>query len=178
MNSSINLIAKDTDEIEKKLKRLRLVRIIAISCMSVVVATSVIVFILSSQVPLSSIKKSQDLAISSFTSVKDKAGKLYLEKDRLINVSTLMKKRKNYVYNVELLTNNLSSDLSVEVLTVDNNSMLITVVGSSLDSINTFLDEYVGLANQGKYYKSLNIQSFTLSPSEGNYSLLLRSTLL
>lgn len=178
MNSSINLISTKNDDLELKLKRLRIVRSIAVASLVLIVLMSVGVFILTLQVPLASIKKEEASTLNDISYLHDKAAKLYLANDRVSNINNIIAKRKNYSEVVNKIVGLMPSDLSIDSLTITDQAILLTVSSNSLQSINQFLNSYVDFGNKGKPIDSVSVDNLVVNTKTGRYSLSFKAQVL
>lgn len=178
MNSNINLISTTSDDLELKRKRLLIARILAAVSLSAVALVSVVIFILTSQIPIATIKNNEASTLNDISYLRSKSAKLYLADDRINNISNIIATRKTYSDTVDQISKLIPSDLSIDAFSIENNKVIMTISGDSLLSISQFLDSYVDFGNKGKVIKSVSVNSLVLNVKSGHYSLSVTASLL
>lgn len=176
-SASINLVSTQSHEVEKKMQRLVMVRAIAIILLSSIAILSVIIFALNLSTPIASIKKQETGTLADISGLHSTEGGIFLAKDRVNNIQNIMSNRNNYSDLISQLSSNVPSGLSVDLLSIDQNKINITVSGQSLDSINKFVDYFAGLANNKKLISNVNIQNLALNSFTAKYSVSLNAVL-
>lgn len=174
MNSDINLIKRETGG--RSAKRLKYLRILSIVIASLVVLTSVALFIATRQNSLEGVKAEQNSLLQNILSLQEKAAKLNFLNDRLRNIESITNERKNYIKTVNIILDGLPSDVLTTSLTLDKNDVLLTVSSSSLSSINEFLNNTIEVAQEKHLLRDLIIES--LAAQSRQYSLTLKAKLL
>lgn len=105
-----------------------------------------------------------------------KEEKIIYINNRLQSISKILAKRSNYTDKIDKLIDKMSSDIVVEKLSVDRNSILLTISVSSLSSINDFINNLLVLAEK-KEINILTLDSLSLNEEKSNYSVSLRAAL-
>lgn len=177
MNSNINLILSKEGQSFKKKKRIKLLNSIALGLLLVVAAVSVVLFILNTLNPLSSIKKDQLATINNIATLKERSGKLVMVNDRLKNISEINQKRKIFSSLIDYLIS-LLGDLKINFLEIDNKSISFSVTSNSLLEENQFLQKLIEKSSKKEMIKDLMIDSLTVNEKTGLYLLTLRATVL
>lgn len=175
MNDSINLVSGKSYQLEKELKRLKIIRIAAITSLVFVSLISISLFIITVTLPMSAVKKNQQQALSGIGTLHKKLIKHALINDRVKNIADIMKKRKNYSEISDALFSKASSDLSIDAFSVESGTVILTVSGVSLIPLNKFIDDLIILGDKGKIIKNVSIQSLILNVSTGKYSLSMQA---
>ncbi len=178
MNSNINLISTTSGDLELKHKRLLIARILAVISLSVVALLSVVIFILTAQIPIATIKNNESSTLNDISYLHAKSAKLYLADDRVNNISNIIATRKTYSDTVNKITKLMPSDLSIDAFSIDSSKIIMTVSGSSLLSVSQFLDSYVAFGNTGKIINKVIVNSLVLNVKSGRYSLSITASLL
>lgn len=171
MNSEINLISNKNTALEKELRRLRMVRVLAVISLAVVSLIAILIFVLNITLPFGSVRKDEQMTEAGLSLLH---GKLYTYaaiNDRVNNISSVISQRDNYIPQLNQVLSKVSADLSVDQLAVQTGKIDISVSGLSLLSINKFIDDIVSLGNQGKVIKDIIIQGLSLDPNSGRYTL-------
>lgn len=176
--SSINLISNQSNDLEQKLRRLMIVRVIAIVFLSFVGLLTVVVFVLSLSIPIPQIKKEESGTLSSISYLQDKAAKIYLANDRVNNIKNITVKRNNYSDLITKIASGITEDVSVDALSIDQNILLLTVSGRSLESVNKVIDYMVGLGNNRKLLSNVSADTVSLNTSTLRYSVSFKSAII
>lgn len=178
MNSSINLVSSKNDELEKEHQRLKIVRIIAAACLIIVALFSVLIFVINFTLPLSAVKKNQQLELANISSMHKKLVTYQLLNDRINSISRLMSQRKNYADRINTIYSKLPKELAVDALEVDKGQISLTVSGTSLLKINDFINSLIELKDKNKIIQNVNIQGLSFDAIGGKYSLSAKAIIL
>ncbi|MCL4354634.1 hypothetical protein M1349_04175 [Patescibacteria group bacterium] len=177
MNSNINLVLSKEGQTLKNKKKIKLLNGIALGLLLVVAATSVILFLLNTLNPLSSIKKDQLATINNITFLKERSGKLVIVNDRLKNISEINNKRKKFSPTIDYLISILGN-LKISFLEIDDKSISFSVSSYSLLEENDFLQKLIVKSSKKEMVQDLIIDSLTVNEKTGLYQLKLRATVL
>ncbi len=171
MNSSINLVSNKNDQLEKEARRLGLVRIIALCCLLLVAAFSVIVFIVNFTLPLQAVKKDQQLQLTGIASMHKKLTEFSYVGDRIKNISDIVSKRKKLNDAINSIYEKIPVTSSMDALDVGSNSIGMTISDVSLLSLNQFIDSFIAYKDKNGSIKKVVIQSLTFLAQKGKYTL-------
>lgn len=178
MNSDINLVSSKTHQLEIELKRLKALKIIAVGSLAVVVLVSMLLFIITVTLPVSSVKKDQEQTLSNISVLHEKLIKYSLINDRLNNIAGVIKSRKDYSKITNAMLNKLPADLSVDAMTIDAGTFTLVISGDSLTPIDNFIEDAVVLGDKEDTIKNLVIQSLVANADTGKYTLILQADTL
>ncbi|MCL4354628.1 hypothetical protein M1349_04145 [Patescibacteria group bacterium] len=177
MNSNINLILSKEGQTLKNKKKIKLLNSIALGLLLSVAAASIILFLLNTLNPLSSIKKDQLATINNITVLRERSGKLVIVNDRLKNILEINNKRKKFSPTIDYLISILGN-LKISFLEVDDKSISFSVTSYSLLEQNDFLQKLIVKASKKEMVQDLIIDSLTVNEKTGLYQLKLRATVL
>jgi competence protein ComGC len=177
MNENINLISNQNVALEKELRRLKRFRLISIVCLVVVLAASILIFVLNFTLPLDSVKKEQTATASNISLLHKKLVTYTLITDRVKNISNIISQRGNYIPQVNDILGKVPTDVSVDGLGIDPGKITISISSTSLISINKFIDDMVSLGTQGKVIKDIVIQGLSLDVGNNKYVLNMKASL-
>ena len=175
MSESINLVSGKSYQLEKELKRLKIIRIAAVTSLVFVSFISILLFIITVTLPISAVKKDQQQTLSNIGVLDKKLIKFSLINDRINNISDIMKKRKNYSLISDSLFSKAPSNLSIDDFSIESDKVNLTVSDTSLITINQFIDDIIIFGDTGKIIKNVSIQSLILNVSSGKYSLSMQA---
>jgi hypothetical protein len=178
MSNDINLVSGKAYEFEKELKRLKIIRVAAIVSLVTVSLISILLFLITLLLPISSVKKDQEKTISSIALLRQKLTKYSLINDRVKNISEITKQRKNYSIITNKLLSKVPADLSVDILTIEDGAISISVGGVSLVPINEYINSIVELGDKKDGISGLVVESLVLNNNTGKYILTLQADIL
>lgn len=178
MSNDINLVSSKTYEFQKELKRLKVLKITAIGFLALVALVSVLLFIITITLPISSVKKEQEQTLSNISVLHEKLVKHSLINDRINNISSVIKTRKNYAKTASIILSTLPSDLSVEAMNIGEGTFTLIISGTSLTTIDTYLEDVIELGNKEEVIKNLVVQGLTANAGNGEYTLTLKADTL
>lgn len=175
MSESINLVSGKSYQLEKELKRLKIIRIAAITSLVFVSLISILLFIITVTLPISAVKKDQQQTLGNIGNLHKKLIKYSFINDRVKNIADIMKKRKNYSLISDSLLSKAPADLSIDAFSIESETVILTVSGVSLIPLNKFIDDLIILGDKGKIIKNVSIESLILNVDTGKYSLSMQA---
>lgn len=170
-SKGINLLASQ----QKKdntllLKRLRIVRFIAMGFLFVVGSTSVVLFILIAASPLPKLKQQENAALVTLNTLHPRLGKYMLIQNQLDDIGTLIKTRTYFDQTYDTITAQLPPSVQLKSFHVDKGSLTIVLEGSSLDDIDIFLKNIKKLIAEKKQFSSAILNGIATNQQSGTYS--------
>ena len=178
MNNNINLISNQNVELEKELRRLKKFRLIALIGLTAVVLVSCLIFVLNFTVPLDSVRKEQQTTAVDISLLHKKLVTYTLTTDRVKNISNILLQRGNYIPQINQILGKVPSDVTVQGLGIQTGQLEISVYSTSLLSINKFIDDIVGISQQGKVIKNLILEGLSVDVSGGKYTLVMKADII
>lgn len=177
MSSDINLVSGKAYQLEKELKRLKVLRIIAVLALITVSGVSILLFLVTLLLPISSVKKDQEKTLSNTVLLREKLVKYYFINDRIKNISQINKERKNYSIIANTLIDRVPADLSVDILTIEEGTITISTGGISLIPINEYINSIIEIGDKRQGIKNLTVESLLFN-NTGKYVLTLQADVL
>jgi len=159
-------------------KKNRLLRIIAICFAGIIVFFAIIIFIVNTTFSVDSVKKQQESVLTGMVSLKDKSGKLFVVNDRIANISSLLRSRKDYSPIINKLTGLVPDQAAVSGIQLDQKTISLIVVSDSLLPLDSFLNGLINLTTKKELIKNLSIDSLTTVQKTGKFSLSISAELL
>lgn len=178
MNSDINLVSSKTQQVEAELKRIKALKIAAIGSLAVVGLISILLFIITVTLPVSSVKKNQEQTLSNISALHEKLTKYTLIDDRVNNIEGIINSRKDYTKLLNTLLDKLPPDLTVDSMIIDAGTFTFVVSGQSLTPIDNFIEDVRILGNKENIIKNLSIQSLIVNAGGAKYILTLQADTL
>jgi len=174
MNNSINLF-----DLKNKIpnahsdKKQRPFRIIAISLLFIVSASSVIIFILIALSALPELRKEQKTASLSLSNSQADIVKLELIKQRTDSIKQLIDKRPYFDKLLEALQKKVPSGIDVDAYSIKGNNLLVTFSSKSLLLLDNFLNQITTDPESLKQFPKIKLTSLTAEPSSNTFLLTL-----
>ena len=178
MNNGINIVSNKNSQIERELRILNILRFTAVSMLVTIALSSIIIFVVSVQIPLSALRQEENSTIARISQLHKKLATYYLIKDRINNINTLMSTRKDYTKSLKPVLAMVSGDLTVDDLDVEEDVITLTVSGNSLVGINTIINDLIASSESKKYISNVTISSLNLNTTAGRYSVTFEADLL
>ena len=178
MNNEINLVSGKDLGLEKQIKVLKILKVTAVISLISVAFISITFFIITLILPISTVKKNQDQALVGISKLHKKLTTFSLVTDRIKNIKSIVAQRKDYPQISAAILSKLPSDMSVDTMMLDQNTLIITVTGASLISINQYIDDFANIANSSNNIQDLIVQNLQFYPSTSVYSLTFQANIL
>lgn len=162
MNNSINLLDyKNKIEVKKDHSHNRLLRMVAVGLLFTVSALSVIFFILIAFSPLSDLNKQYNSSVASLSGSISDIIRISVVNDRVDSIKKIVDNRQNYDKILDALQSKLPSGVAFESMSINEKTITLSLVSSSLLRIDDFLTELS--KNNDKIVKFSNITLTKLS---------------
>lgn len=171
MNSSINLLAPSQLVKVKEVRIVRLLKLAAIISVCFVGLSSIAIFIILLQISPTSIKKEEIKVLASISAEKQKEGKIILINNKMQDIQDIIDKRADYEKLVETIMANIPEKSEISTLSISESKLSFTVQSKSVSSLNKLVDNFLGMAIKKNIIKNLTIDSITLDPKNGNYTI-------
>ncbi len=173
MNNEINLVSGKNLNLEKQVQRLKNFRILAIVSLLVVALIAVFFFVVTFFLPLQSVKNQQSQTLQGISQLHAKLVEYDLVSDRLSAISAIIAQRQPYPVVIHKIFDRLPSDLTVKEINVEQNILDITAEGTSLLSMNKFINNFKDLADSNKNLSNIKVKSLQYDQSLLDYTLTL-----
>jgi hypothetical protein len=175
MNSEINLISGKKLDLEKQEKTLKYLKIIALGSLLLVGSTAIIFFLIIFFTPISSIKKQQQDTIQGLSGLHNKLVTYSLNQERLKTIKTIMSKRKTYPKTLDGILNKLPGDLNVSGISISQGSLILSISGKSLLSMNQYIDDIMLFSDNNSKLSNLTVNSLQYNNSSSDFTLAIQA---
>lgn len=175
--SEINLLRKKADNSSEK-KILKIVRILAIALLFLVAVSSIGLFFINSQSPLSSLKKEEEDLESSLSLYNEKTMRFFILKERLRYISDIVSRRPYFNETLDFVLKDAPKDVKINNLSLDKKSLTLTASSPSISSVDTFLNSLVKMAMDKKKVGKVTLNSMGFDNKSGNYFFSLELVLI
>ncbi len=146
-------------------------RFFSITLLFVVTVSSVMVFLLKLQLPISRLQQEEKKLQSDLALLHNRRVKYFVLNDRLQNISTVMAKRSNLEKLLNLITQEIPSKSVIESLKVDAKQVSLNITSSSLTPLNTYLDNLLAKNSQQKTFKKVSLDTLIFDNKRKVYTL-------
>ena len=137
-------------------------------------ASSIIFFLLIALSPIPQLRKQKDIASSNLASSQEDIVKLSLVNERITSIKSFIAKRKNFGDEVNFIQGKLTSDVSINAIILQKESVFVTLSSKSLLSLNEFINK-ISTGEGIERFKSIKIK--TISKEEGKNVFVLTVSL-
>lgn len=177
MNTDINLLLRKDDESLRRLRKAKILKLIAIILAIVIGALSFFVFILIQVINPPSIKKEQDETLRKMSQFQKKQAKLFILNDRIDNVAEILKKRKDLPKAVNTLLAKTPNLISIENLEIDDKFVVMVAYSTSLSAIGEFINNLTDMVRKKEIISSLTLNTLVFDEGKNNYSFSIKAEL-
>lgn len=169
MNQDINLLGRVSGPVQDKFARI--IRIIAISLLSIVAALSILFFFLKAQSSLFDLQQEEGALVSELNRLNVKTAKFLFIKDRLGTANTLVLTRPNLDESFSLLKRDLLPGLSMTRLSLAQKEFSVTIESGSIASLHAYVDKFEKETKNEKLFKSVMIDNISFDQKNYKYSV-------
>lgn len=173
----INLLQRKKDDLAKSQKIIQILRTTSIIILFLTSLSSVALFILNSQSPIPSLKEEEKKILKQFSTVDGKIAKILIVQDRIGTVNTIINSRKkenqdNY-HLIELIMQKVPQGVNINSLSFDKEQINLSVSTSSLNSVDTFLENLTKLVNGKRDFKKAVLKGLSFNGNANKYGFSL-----
>ena len=161
MNKSVNLVSNRNEQLEKELLILKIVRVVSVSLLITISIIAVSAFVLSTQISLSRIKEEENSTLSQISALHDRLTTYYLT-------------RRDYGRQIDAILEKVPGDLSLEGIGIEKDIISVTMSGTSLVTINKFIDDVTFLGKEKKVLSNVKLESLSLDVKSGKYTVIVK----
>lgn len=179
MNKGINLLrGRQTGQLEKQKKIIKILRIAAGVSLFVVVFISTVFFYLSATSSLPILQKKQTELSTTLSGMHSRVAKLLLTQTRVQDIAKIIDERSNFDETITEVAGSIPQDVTVDVFTLDKKNIVMTVKSGSLLSIDTMLNKFVNLTAEQKFLSKVTVSQLITDPKLGYYTISVSLDLL
>lgn len=179
MTSDINLISQNLGISSKESQRVRRLRLASTLSIFAVSIFSIFLFLLNHIfLSPSSIINQQRATLASLSLLGEKQAKLIVLNQRLNDISSLLKTRKNYDLVISTVLEQAPFDMNTTSLSVEKGKFSMIVSSRSLLSVNSFLEGLKSMVAKKQFIKNITVDNLIFDSTTLNYSLTFRVDLI
>lgn len=173
--SNINLIQGENKTNITRKSRIIVLRWISLVFLFFVAIFSILLFILNNRISISEVKNDQSIVLQKISALDEKAAKYNLLNDRLKGITSLLNARKKYTNTLNAILSLVPDGVLVRSLTLDKDSLSLTVVSASLLPLNSFLTNVTKISLEKHVIRDMTIEGLSIDKINGVYSLSLKA---
>lgn len=176
MRNSINLFIQNKKYNLAIRRKLQIFRFLAIVLLFGVGAFSIILFLLIAASKLPSLKIQENALTFEIQRLHTKMAKYFIVTDQLKHINDALKTRPAYNDTLSKMEEDMPQTLSFSTLHIDEKTVLVTLASTSLDDFDFFLGKLEALTVRDRMFRKVLINSVSLNPQTGLYTLALSLT--
>lgn len=177
MSNNINLLKSSKTKRLNEEKRIRILRIISVLFLVVVGVVSAGLFFMQVNAPVTLVENEELSQKKSLNQLGDRAVKLFITQNRIKDIASIIDKRKILDTVLGDIARAIETNISITSLNLDGKNFSLTVVSSSLSSLDTLVTTLVGMAESKKIFSKVTLEGLSVDPKIGNYTLSLSGNL-
>lgn len=172
MSKGINLLGNEKQISAKPAsKRLNLLRTVAIGLLFSISAVSITFFILILLSPLPALKKQEEGALATLSQSHPDVAKLLFIDDRLKSSKAIITKRINFDESLDKVLKKMPGGIAITALTMNKETVSITVTSSSLANLDTFLNNLVTSVDKKEDFSKITLVNFITNETNSQFIL-------
>jgi hypothetical protein len=178
MTENINLLAKKNAHNVQQERVLKLCKQVSVVFLLITAGSSLLFFILTLNPSLSSIKEQENNMLTNLSFTQGKVAKYLLIKNRLTMIGNIVKTRYPIDVIISTVQQQVPSDVSIDTMSIENKTLVMTLSSPSLVSLNIFLTNITSLGQNKSIIKKMVLESMSANAGLTSYTLSLKANLL
>lgn len=174
MNSEINLLPNSFQRNAVLTKRLLTLRLIAMVILFMVSFFSIALFISISLSPLPGLREREKEESTRLSFFSDIIVKIHLTKERLIQISGILKERTNFGSSISALQEQLPSDAVIDSVGLSENKLFVTATSKSLLPLDTFIKNILSINSTRKIFSTITLVSMVFDQEKQQYKMVMQ----
>lgn len=155
MSKSVNLLPHKTVANRKGTVTILYIRFVSILLVFFLFLSALALFFINTVFSPEAEKKQESIILTNFTSVNSRMVKLFLLRDRLKDIQTIISKRISFDKILDEIRFQVPQNVTIDSLKIDRKEVTLFASSSSLSSLNIFLDNFVEMTNRKKLFRSI-----------------------
>lgn len=172
MNRGINLLReKKQVTLSPALKKLRILRIIALGFLFTISCFSIILFLLIALSPLPSLQQQEKNSLSTISQYHPDMARLELIVDRLKSSMVIIQNRNNFDQTLSEVRDMMPNGLTIVALNMQEKKISLTVTSQSLTSMDTFITNLTNSVDEKKNFSQVFLAGLITDEQRKLYTL-------
>ncbi len=176
--SDINLLPKKEGVNLENDQAALILRRISLGILSLTVLTTVFLFVLVIQSPLSRTKQEENALLTKLGEFKIQISRSVIIDERLLAIASILRQRNHFEKYIQAILDTVPLSVSITSLEVDKKTIQMTGNSPSLSEVNAFLDSLVTIQKDKKLIASVFLESFSSDAKSGKYYFTVKITIL
>lgn len=176
MKININLLGQSRKYDRKIRRQLQFLRYFALILLFGISAFSIALFLLIASSPLPNLQKDENAARFELERLHPKMAKYFVVNDQLSHIDSVLKNRKDYNAMIDLLEEGMPETLAFQALVINDQTVSFTFTSLNLEDFDSLLEKIDELTTSRRVFRQVLIDSFSVNPLNGRYSLVLAVT--
>jgi len=173
MSNDINLLPRKPSTLSRSFsKRNKLIRAIAIALLFIVPTFTVILFLFIYFSPLPSLQQQESSLLVNASTFQQKTASVAFINDRVAKSTQFIALRSAYKDAFQEIIGQLPPDVTVNSLSMQSNTLTLSVISTSLSSLKTYQDSLTNLKS-GQVLQKIKFQTITLQQDGTGYQMTL-----
>lgn len=171
MDANINLLAHKKGNIFSSERTLARVRLIAVSCVGLLISSGIGAFLLTHINTPESLKAQQTVLTQQLMQSKNTAVAQLELLDRLNHIQTIINNRSSLQDNIAAIEKQIPDGMTVNTLELDSKQLNMSVSSPDLTAIDKLISNMTNLLHAQKIIKSMTITDVSADQKTGRYIL-------
>lgn len=169
MNNEINLLHTTKKKTNTLLSKLAAIRMFSLSFLFLISFASISLFILIALSPLPSLQQRESDEAKTQSLFHDKVAKILLTKERIADISMILKTRPVIADTLQRLVAQVPDDFTVGNVKFDGEKVEFTVSTSSLAGVDALTANVVAFNKKEKKFSKVTLTGLSLNTDNGQY---------
>lgn len=177
MNTNINLLLQTSEESLRRLKRVKILNLIAVMFLIGVGGISLITFLSTQIINPSAILKEQQDVIEKISQFQDRQTKLFVLNNRINSIEKVLEKRIDLPQVTNALLAKTPSRLFIEDLEIDDKTVIMTAKSTSLLAIGELINNLTDMVHKKEIIRSLTLNTLVFDENKNSYQVSIEADL-
>jgi hypothetical protein len=169
MSNEINLLRGSKSHKNTLLNKLSVIRMFSLSFLFLVSFSSIVLFISIALSPLPSLQKRETDEAKSLSLFNEKIVKILLTKERVANITKILKNRPVYTETLRHITAQVPSDLAIDSVKIVGSKIEMNISSSSLGNLDTVTENIKEMNLKEKRFRKIILTGLTLDSNSSRY---------
>ena len=172
MNKGINLLdANQQTKSGIELRKIRFMRLIAVVSLFLVSVASIILFMLVALSPLPQLQQQEQGLRDTLANSKQALAQHALVNERTDEITKILGSRISFDVPLTTIREKLPSNAKVSAIKADSSSIILTVSTPTLESLDSFLNEMIGLVKEKQVFSQIQLSDLATDDGRDNFTM-------
>ena len=170
MNNGINLVVKRIDpkveELQRKVKLLRIIAVVILSCITLV---SGVLFVMIATSKLPSLREEEQRLFATLNESNSTIQRSILIDKQLDHVESVLSSRSDLPDVMREILSNTPQSLTILSYTASSDQFEVTIQATNLSEMESYFNSLRVLSEQEKIYTNITLENLSISQAQGAY---------